>query len=139
MTQSRVTQSPLVKKLRIQPGQRLLLLNAPPGFVASLGDLPEGAQLSEQPALQAEYDYCHLFARNSSELADLVPTAAKAVKYDGLLWVSYPKVSSKVKTDLSRDALWELPGGAGLRPVAQVSIDKTWSAIRFRPTEKVGK
>jgi hypothetical protein len=134
-----VTQSPLIKKLRIQPGQHLLVLNAPPGYVESLGNLPEDAQLSEQPDPGAEYDFGHLFAKNSSELAELVSTAVSAVKYDGLLWVSYPKKSSKVETDLSRDVLWELPGETGLRPVTQVSIDKTWSAIRFRPNEKVGK
>jgi hypothetical protein len=134
-----VTQSPLIKKLRIQPGQQLLVLNAPPGYIESLGELPEGTRLSEQPDPEAEYDFCHLFAKNSSQLADLVPTAAKAIRYDGLLWVSYPKKSSKVETDLSRDALWELPGATGLRPVTQVSIDVTWSALRFRPSEKVGK
>ena len=139
MTHSRVAPSPLLKKLRIQPDQRLLVLNAPSGYVASLGELPEGAQLSEQPDPQAEYEFCHVFAKNSSELADLVPIAVQAVQYDGLLWISYPKKSSKVETDLSRDKLWELPGGAGLRPVTQVSIDKTWSAIRFRPNEKVGQ
>jgi len=134
-----VTQSPLIKKLRIQPGQQLLVLNAPPGYIASLGELPESARLSEQPDREAGYDFCHLFAKNSSELAGLVPTAVKALRYDGLLWVSYPKKSSKVDTDLSRDALWELPGAAGLRPVTQVSIDATWSALRYRPAEKVGK
>jgi hypothetical protein len=137
--QSPVTQSPLIKKLRIQPGQRLLVLNAPPGYVASLGALPEDTRLSEQPDQGAEYDFCHLFAKNSSELAELVPIAVQAVQYDGLLWISYPKKSSKVETDLSRDKLWELPGETGLRPVTQVSIDKTWSAIRFRPNKEVGK
>ena len=134
-----MTQSPLIKKLRIQPGQRLLVLNAPPGYVESLGKLPEGTRLSEQPDPEAKYDFGHLFAKNSSELADLVPVAVQAVQYDGLLWISYPKKSSKVETDLSRDALWELPGETSLRPVTQVSIDETWSALRFRPSEKVGK
>ena len=134
-----MTQSPLIKKLRIQPRQRLLVLNAPSGYVESLGELPEGTRLSERPDSDVKYDFCHLFAKNSSELADLIPTAVQAIRYDGLLWVSYPKKSSKVETDLSRDALWELPGATGLRPVTQVSINVTWSAIRFRPAEKVGK
>jgi hypothetical protein len=129
--------SPLIKKLRIQPRQRLLVLNAPPGYVESLGELPEGTQIVG--SADVEVDFCHLFAKNSSELANLVPTAIQAIKYDGLLWVSYPKKSSKVETDLSRDTLWELPGETNLRPVTQVSIDQTWSAMRFRPAEKVGK
>ena len=56
-----------------------------------------------------------------------------------LLWLSYPKRSSKVETDLSRDVGWEVVADAGLRPVTQVSIDETWSALRFRPVERVGR
>ena len=132
-----MSQSPLSKKLRIQPGQRLLLLNPPAGYVESLGPLPEGARIVSAPA--SEVDFCHLFAANSTQLAELLPDALSAIKHDGLLWVSYPKKSSKVESDLSRDALWELPGDTGLRPVAQISIDQTWSALRYRPGELVGK
>jgi hypothetical protein len=80
-----------------------------------------------------------LFAKNRAQLTELLPTALAACSYDGLFWVSYPKKSSKVDSDLSRDVLWELPGETGLRPVTQVSIDQTWSALRFRPAERVGK
>lgn len=132
-----MTPSPLIKKLRIQPGQRLLILNPPPGYVESLGALPEGTQLVAASA--PKVDFCHLFAADSAQLADLLPTALAAGKYDGLLWISYPKKSSKVKSDLSRDALWELPGETGLRPVTQISIDTTWSALRYRPGELVRK
>jgi len=128
--------SSLIKKLRIQPGQRLLILNPPPGYVESLGPLPEGTQLVSATA--KEVDFCHLFVANSAQLGELLPTALSACTYDGLLWISYPKKSSKVKSDLSRDTFWELPGETGLRPVTQVSIDKTWSALRFRPGERVG-
>jgi hypothetical protein len=132
-----MTESPLHRKLRIQPDQRLLILNPPTGYVESLQPLPMGAQIVDAAA--QEVDFCHLFATNSAQLAELLPIALAACKYDGLLWVSYPKKSSKVDSDLSRDALWELPGAPGLRPVAQVSIDQTWSAVRYRPAEKIGK
>ena len=61
------------------------------------------------------------------------------IAFDGLLWISYPKRSSKIDSDLSRDDMWELYIDESLRPVSQISIDETWSAVRFRPTEKVGK
>jgi hypothetical protein len=126
----------LAKKLRIQPGHRVLILNSPPGFLESLGDLPEGVKVSESPS--GKFDFVHLFVRNSAQLNDQVPAAIEAVEYDGLLWISYPKQSSKVETDLTRDVLWELMAVTGLRPVTQVSIDKVWSALRFRPAERVG-
>jgi hypothetical protein len=131
-----VEPSPLVKKLKIQPGQRLLVLNAPPGYLDSLGDLPEGTEVSQLS--EGRYDFVHVFVKNSNELARLSPGAVAAVVRDGLLWVSYPKGSSKVETDLNRDVLWELMSGTGYRPVAQVSIDEVWSALRFRPAELVG-
>lgn len=126
----------LVKKLRIQPGQRVLLLNAPEGYVEYLGDLPEAVQVERETV--GEYDLVHLFVRNSEDLDRLLQLAMDALKYDALFWISYPKRSSKVTTDLSRDVLWELMADTGLRPVMQVSVDEVWSALRFRPAERVG-
>lgn len=133
-----MTVSKLVKKLRMQPGQRALILNAPPGYVASLGDLPEGAVVSEEPT--GKFDFVHLFVRDSGQLDERLPVAVESVEYDGLFWISYPKKSSKVETDLSRDTFWNLrAAGTSLRPVTQVSVDEVWSALRFRPAERVGK
>ncbi len=131
-----MAQSSLVKKLRVQPGQRLLVLNAPPGYIESLGDLPEGVQVSEVP--EGTYDFVHLFVTDRKDLDRMRQAAMDAVAYDGLLWISYPKRSSKVATDLTRDVLWELMSDTGLRPVTQVSVDEVWSALRFRPAEQVG-
>jgi hypothetical protein len=132
-----MSKTSLAKKLRIQPRQRVLLLNPPPGYRDALGELPEDVELSQEP--EGTFDFAHLFAKNIAELERLGPTAIEAVKYDGLLWVSYPKRSSKVETDLTRDVGWEIMAKAGLRPVTQVSVDETWSALRFRPIERVGK
>ncbi len=127
----------LVKKLRIQKGQRVLIMNAPSGYVESLGGLPEGVEVSEAPG--GTYDFVQLFVKNSTEYRDLIGTALDAGQYDGLFWICYPKKSSKVDSDLSRDVLWNLTSDTGLRPVSQVSVDDVWSALRFRPAERVGK
>ena len=124
----------LAKKLRIQPGQRMLVINAPAGFVESLGDLPAETTLSSQ-APTGFFDFVQVFARDQNELNQLKATAVGSVTYDGLFWVCYPKKTSKIKSDLTRDNLWNQFDG--LRPVAQVAIDDTWSAIRFRPTALV--
>jgi hypothetical protein len=129
--------SSLIKKLRIQPGQRILILNAPLDYIESLGELPEGAEVSEVP--EGDYDFVHLFVQDSGEFASLGLPAIEAVRFDGLLWISYPKRSSKVETDLSRDVMWKLVEDMALRPVAQVSIGPVWSALRFRPSDEVGK
>lgn len=77
--------------------------------------------------------------KDSNELASLGPVAIEAIKYDRLLRISYPKRSSRVESDLTRDVMWELMADTGLRPMAQVSIDPVWSALRFRPSKQVGK
>ena len=132
-----MAQSSLIKKLRIKPGQRIIVINPPPGYLDQLGDLPEGVGLANQP--EDTFDFVHLFVKNVAELERLGPSALRAVKHDGLLWISYPKRSSKVETDISRDVGWDVIKEAGLRPVTQVSIDAVWSALRFRPVERVGK
>jgi hypothetical protein len=127
----------LIKKLRIQPGQRALILNAPAGYSKLLGDLPEGVELLE--VAEGRFGFVHLFVKDSAELDRLRPVALEAVEYDGLLWISYPKKSARVSTDLSRDGLWELMAGTGLGPVTQIAVDDIRSALRFRPAEAVGK
>lgn len=129
--------SPLAKKLRLQQDQEVLILNAPEGYVESLGDLPAGARLI-QNAEPGTCDFVHLFVKNSAQFAQLGPTAIAAIRYDGILWISYPKKSAKVETDLSRDTMWTLLAEVNWRPVSQVSIDAVWSAVRFRPKEAVG-
>jgi hypothetical protein len=131
-----VETNPLIKKLRIQPGQRLLILNAPEGYLSNLGQLPDGVEVKDVP--DGVFDFVQVFVKSITELEKQVPVAIKAVKYDGLVWICYPKQSSGIKTDINRDTGWSVVQKAGLRPVTQVAIDDTWSALRFRPVERVG-
>jgi hypothetical protein len=129
--------SGLAKKLRIKTDQRTLVLNAPEGYIVGLSALLEGVQIDQEA--QGEYEFVQVFVVDSGELEELMPLALNAVIFDKLLWVSYPKGGSGVETDLNRDILWEKLLSKGIRPVTQISIDKVWSAIRFRPTEQIGK
>ena len=121
----------LVGKLGIKPGHKLLIMNAPEGYRAILGALPEGTELDSNAG--QGFDFVQLFVRNKADVEKLAPEAVRALKTGGLLWFSYPKKSSKVETDISRDVGWEALTRAAMRPVTQVSIDDTWSALRFRP------
>lgn len=125
----------LVKKLQIKPGQRMVILNPPPGYLEQLGPLPKGVELAEKP--EGVFDFVQLFVHNVAELERLASSAIAAAKRDAILWISYPKRSARVQTDIARDVGWEVVNRAGLRPVSQVAIDETWSALRFRPTELV--
>jgi hypothetical protein len=125
----------LVKKLGIKPKQRIIILNAPEGYREQLGDLPADVELAT--TLNGIFDVVHVFVKNKAEVDQYAPKAIQAVKPGGLLWFSYPKKSSKVATDLSRDFGWDAALNAGWRPVTLISIDDVWSAFRFRPLSEV--
>jgi hypothetical protein len=127
----------LIKKLLIKPGMRLAVFNAPAGYLETLGPLPEGAQFADDP--DGTVDFVQVFVKDSGEYDSLGSAALRAVKPDGLLWICYPKKPAGIESDLDRDVFWTLLEPAGLRPVAQVAVDEVWSALRFRPADKVKK
>jgi hypothetical protein len=128
--------TPLVKRLQIKPRHRVRIFNAPDNYQMLLDELPEGVAVSDSG--EGPFDVVHLFARNSDVLNREAQSAMAALKPGGVLWISYPKISSKVETDITRDRGWDVMTAAGWRPVTQVSIDDIWSALRFRPLSEVG-
>jgi hypothetical protein len=132
-----MARSSLTKKLLIKPGQRIAIMNPPPGYMDKLGELPEGVEVVNES--EGPLDWVQLFVRNVQELNRLGPKAIRAVNPNGVLWICYPKRSSKMETDLTRDVGWEIIEKEGLEGVALVSIDDVWSAMRFRPASLVRK
>jgi hypothetical protein len=127
----------LVKKLRLPESGRVAVIEPPEGYIQQIGKSEE--QTVFQPDSDAAYDFVQLFARDSTDVRRLAPAAIRAVKPDGLLWMCYPKGTSKLKTDINRDTGWQVVAQAGWEGVALVSVDDTWSAMRFRPLAAVGK
>jgi hypothetical protein len=130
-------ESGLIKKLRIQSGQRILIINPPEGYFEELGTLPPNVALSEKP--EGTFDLIQFFVKQRSELESQLPMIQQAIKYDALLWICYPKQTSKIDSDLNRDIIWEIVSKTGLAWVTLVSLNAVWSAMRFRPAERVGK
>ena len=126
-----MTLNPLAKKLKLKPGQRIVLLNAPAGYAESLAPLPEG--VIRAPRLQGQFDWIQLFVKNQAELGRRFPAAAAALKPAGLLWLCFPKGTSAIQTDLTRDHGWEVTAAAGLKWLTLISVDDTWSAFALRP------
>jgi hypothetical protein len=126
----------LSKKLLIKPGQSVTVLNAPADIDKLLAPLPQGAKISHR--LHPEIEVALLFVRNVSEVEQWGRKVTDAMIHDGLLWIAYPKKSSKVKSDLNRDAGWEIVVKSGFCCVAQIAIDETWSGSRFRRKELIG-
>ena len=125
----------LVSKLGIKAGQRVLVVNAPEGYLHLLGALPGGSEV--ETCARGEFDFVQLFAHHKADIDGHAGTALGVLRPGGILWLSYPKKSSKVETDITRDTGWDLLRDGGWRPVSQVAIDDTWSALRFRSTSEV--
>ncbi len=80
-----------------------------------------------------------VFIKDSKEYLGFLKKDLNRIEPDSVLWFAYPKGTSKVKTDINRDSIRETGKGYGITTVAAISIDDTWSALRFRPIDKVGK
>jgi hypothetical protein len=129
--------APLAKRMQVRAGQRILAVNAPKDYAALLGELPEGAELVTRGEPR-NADHVHLFVRDSGDLARLGPKAIAAVDAGAVTWVAYPKKTSGVPTDLTRDRGWETVTG-DIDAVSQVAVDDTWSALRFKSVAEVGR
>lgn len=125
----------LPKKLQMKSGQRAVVINAPASYLATLVPLPTGMEIATSP--EGQFDFVQLFVKDLAQLQELLPSAIQAVKPDALLWIAYPKGSAKTGTDLNRDRLWAAVSEHHLTGVALISLDEVWSAMRFRPSERV--
>jgi hypothetical protein len=126
-----MSESPLARKMHLKPDHRVLVKNAPEGFIEDhLSPLPHGAEIST--VARGQFDAAQFFVKSQAEFRKLIPQLVKLPKDDRLIWVAYPKQTSKVETDVNRDRMIEICAGTGIRGIAIVSIDETWSSVRFR-------
>jgi hypothetical protein len=125
----------IVKKLGLRPGMRALVVAAPSGYVRSLVPLPEGIAVSE--TIGGSDEFVQFFATRRSEIGKSAKRLLQSSVPDALVWITYPKKTSGMDSDLSREEVWAAMEGTGWRPVAQIAIDDVWSALRFRPEEDV--
>lgn len=120
--------SELLKKLKYKDG-RALVVHSPEGYslgVEGSGD-PDGS-----------YQFIQVFIKNADEAISELPGLLEHLDVDGVFWVTYPKQSSGIKTDINRDVLFNLiQDNTTYRVVSNVSIDETWSALRIREKDKV--
>ena len=80
-----------------------------------------------------------VFINNQKEYVSFLKKELKNVERDSVLWFAYPKGTSKIKTDINRDTIRITGEEFDITTVTAISIDETWSALRFRPIDRVGK
>lgn len=121
----------ILKKLRAEKKHKILIVNAPEGFVEIFSDFQ--CDTSYNPVNQGKYDFVQVFGTMQSELELQLLMVKDAGKFDALFWASYPKGGGKIKSDMKRETVWAALELIQLRPVTQIALDETWSALRARP------
>lgn len=125
----------LAQKLKIKEGATLRTLHAPVDFKSVIGDLPPGVTISEKTK---SFDQVHWFVQTKAQLEEELDDVLSLLKEGVTLWFYFPKGSSKIQTDLTRDTGWEsLQKRKSLQFLVLISFNETWSAFALRlKTEK---
>jgi hypothetical protein len=123
--------TPLVRKLGIKENHRLAVIGPPSDFGRTLGDLPPGVIVETSWLGQDPFDVIVFFAGSRSQLVKTFATLAKHLKPAGGMWISWPKKTSGVATDLSENDVREVGLKAGLVDNKVCAVDDTWSGLRF--------
>ena len=122
--------TPLAKKLGFKEGFRAGFVNPPKGFRKELGDLPANVEICVA-TLRKPLDLIVLFTDSQRMLKSEFPRLAQKLAGNGMLWISWPKKSSGVATDLSDNIVREIGLSAGLVDVKVCAVNDIWSGLKF--------
>lgn len=117
-----------LKKMKIRAGMKGVVINSPPDLEAFASFLSTNGYISSH---NTEFDFAIAFVSSSEQVAS-VAHLAYDLKFDALLWMVYPKKTSKIESNITRDNGWNALTDIGYQGVALVSFDNNWSAFRFR-------
>ncbi|MDO9373028.1 MAG: YdeI/OmpD-associated family protein [Bacteroidota bacterium] len=128
----------LLEKLQLKDEKNLLIQGLPSTVEKQFIKLSFSKNVT--PLLKSrKIDFALVFAISHRQLEDILRDVVPALHADAKLWIAYPKVSSKIVSDLSRDCNWECITRHGLEGVRLVALDNIWSAMRFKKCDLVKK
>jgi hypothetical protein len=120
-----MSDKPVAERLQVKGDRRLAVIGATPAL-----DKIVGAAKARTDAAQA--DVALLFTANRKQLDKALPALLKKLPATAILWLAYPKLTSPLAEDLSRDVIHALAPSHGLDTVSQIAIDANWSALRLK-------
>ncbi|MBC7869516.1 MAG: DUF3052 domain-containing protein [Chitinophagaceae bacterium] len=126
----------LLKKLGIKAGMRVCFVNAPPNYLASLGDLPPDVDLLDSP--QYPLDLIQYFTKERAAFIENYFTLKSALVPNGALWISWPKKAAKIPSDMTEDVIRDFALANGLVDVKVIAVDADWSGLKlvYRLTDR---
>jgi len=121
--------TPLARKLGIQPGGTVVTIDAPKHYAALLAPIPDGVRITSRvPATPA---FVHVFATSRKTLAAALARLRRSITQDGVVWVSWPKKTSKVPTDITEDTIRDVALPLDFVDVKVCAVDETWSGLKL--------
>jgi hypothetical protein len=126
----------IAQKLKIVDGASVLTINAPDNFKRRLEPLPAGVKISNSATT---FDQVHWFVKDQAQLKKELKKVLPLIKDDIVCWIYYPKGTSKIQTDLTRDKGWDELLKQDLQWVNLISFDDTWSAFGMRQKKEKDK
>ena len=123
--------TPLAKKLGIRAGDQALFVNFPTHYIQLFEVFPEIHQVEQHVASPGTLDFIHLFCTTQSDFEKRSLTLKPLLKPSGMMWVSWPKKSSSIKSDLNRDLIRDFLLANGLVDVKVCAVDADWSGLKF--------
>lgn len=119
----------LIEKLGIKPNFKLILINSPENYNELLGKI--GFPFNENKKLNGEFDFIQFFTKSEKELKEKFLSLKKHLKNNGMIWISWPKKSSKVAADLDENIIRDLGLQIGLVDVKVCAVSEIWSGLKF--------
>jgi hypothetical protein len=121
--------TPLVKKLGFKEGFSIYISNPPEGYFEWLHPMPANITLKEK--LSGTFDLIHLFVTDQKSFHKLFVQSKNYLKKDGMIWISWPKKSAKVITDLDENLIRDFGLKEGLVDVKVCAVSEIWSGLKF--------
>lgn len=123
------SRKPLADKLGIKTGQKVAIIKVPAGYDRLIGQWPVGVSVSR--VLKGQFDFIHYFVKSRTVLEAVLPNLASHLDPTGMLWISWPKGTSGVATDLNENLVRQIGLAHKLVDVKVAAIDDTWSGLKF--------
>ena len=121
--------TPLAKKLGIKEGSKIRLVNQPQDYFELFENMPPNVQVLTDKKLKK--DLVHYFTKKAIELQKDIVSLKNEIQENGMIWISWPKKSSKVETDITEDIVRGIALANGLVDIKVCAIDDTWSALKL--------
>ena len=120
--------TPLAKKLGIKQGFKIAFINIPEHYFELFTDMPQVTIVNDR---KTKKDLVHYFVKDQKQLIKDLFTLKESIEQNGSIWISWPKKTSKVETDITEDIIRKYAIQNGLVDVKVCAVDDVWSGLKL--------